>query len=167
MWSGCGGVVTSNEIFDAPCIGIMMEGHGVLYTFEGNHLHDLAQGVADSSGFYSGRTWSDRGNIVRHNRFRRFYATERLAQNTSVNGIYLDDMESGWTIEDNVFEDIRICVFIGGGRQNLVLRNEFLNCSIPVHVDDRGLNFMKCDPNQSYPSTWLSRLNDLRYKEPP
>ena len=84
-----------------------------------------------------------------------------------MNGIYLDDMESGWTIEDNVFEDIRICVFVGGGRQNRVLRNEFVNCSIPVHVDDRGLNFMKCGPNASYPSTWLSRLDELRYKQPP
>ena len=29
---------------------------GVLYNFTDNHLHDLAQGVADSAGFYSGKS---------------------------------------------------------------------------------------------------------------
>ena len=85
-----------------------MNGHGVLTTFEDNYLHDLAQGVADSAGFYAGRTWCDRGNIVRRNRFSRFLATEKLAQSTSVNGIYLDDMESGWVVEDNHFETIHM-----------------------------------------------------------
>ena len=46
VWSGCGGTVSANEIFDAPYIGIMMERHGAMYTFEDNYLHDLAQGVA-------------------------------------------------------------------------------------------------------------------------
>eukprot|EP01048_Picozoa_sp_COSAG05_P019168 COSAG05_NODE_2943_length_2479_cov_1.322269_4_plen_38_part_01 len=29
-----------------------------------------------------------------------------------------DDMEAGWLIENNVFESIGMCVFMGGGRQN-------------------------------------------------
>ena len=37
----------------------------------------------------AGRTWCDRGNVVRGNTFRRFLTTEKLAQTTSVNGIYL------------------------------------------------------------------------------
>ena len=37
----------------------------------------------------TGRTWCDRGNVVRGNTFRRFLTTEKLAQTTSVNGIYL------------------------------------------------------------------------------
>jgi parallel beta-helix repeat protein len=28
MWSGCGNVVSANEIFDAPYIGVLMNGHG-------------------------------------------------------------------------------------------------------------------------------------------
>ena len=35
-------------------------------------------------------------------------------------------------------------MFIGGGRQNTVRRNLFINCTVPVHVDDRGLTWMKC-----------------------
>ena len=42
-------------------IGILMDMFGsafggVLYNFTDNHLHDLAQGVADSAGFYSGKS---------------------------------------------------------------------------------------------------------------
>lgn len=167
MWSGCGSVVSANEIYDSPYIGIGMNGHGVLHVFEDNDLHHLGQGVADSAGFYAGRTWSDRGNIVRRNRFRHFRATEKLAQSTSVNGIYLDDMESGWLVEDNHFEQIARCMFIGGGRQNSVLRNTFVNCSVPVHVDGRGLNWMKCGPNQTYPAAFMAELQALHYQQPP
>jgi parallel beta-helix repeat protein len=58
-----------------------------------------------------------------------------MAQSTSLNGIYLDDMESGWTIEDNQFESIHMCMFIGGGRQNVVRGNTFINCTVPVDAD--------------------------------
>lgn len=57
---------------------------------------------------------------------------------------YLDDMEAGWLIEDNLFESIHDCMFIGGGRQNTVRGNLFINCTVPVHVDDRGLTWMRC-----------------------
>lgn len=164
-WSGCGNVISSNEIYDAPQIGII--GHGVNTVFEDNDLHDLAKGTADTGGFYAGRTWSDRGNIVRRNKFRRFYQVEKMAQKTSVNGIYLDDMEAGWTIEDNYFESIHDCMFIGGGRQNTVRANTFVNCTIPVHVDDRGKGWMHCGPNQTYPKAFLDELAAVNYRQPP
>jgi len=129
-------------------------------------------------------------------RFVNFSSIEKMAQATSVNGIYLDDMESGWTIEDNTFESAGSrCMFIGGGRQNTVRNNSatatmacggvprfslrifdgrsrlnvcllgdcefvlrerclrlwlaaFINCSTPVHVDSRGLGWMKCGDGQ-------------------
>jgi hypothetical protein len=108
-WSGAGNVISSNEIYDAPrkftsnpsfacdswtCserllvfIEIGIIGHGVNMLFEDNDLHDLAKGTSDTGGFYAGRTWSDRGNVVRRNKFRRFYQVEKMAQKTSVNGI--------------------------------------------------------------------------------
>ena len=42
-------------------------------------------------------------------------------------------MESGWTIEDNTFDTINMCMFIGGGRQNVVRRNTFRNCTVRPH----------------------------------
>lgn len=153
-WGGCGLTVSSNEIYDAPHSGIMIapasDGRGVNCLFEGNDLHDLCKGTADAGGFYAGRTWANRGNIIRGNTFRDFVQTEAIAQAVSVNGIYLDDMESGWTVEGNLFQSAGTrCMFIGGGRQTIVRNNTFVNCSTPVHVDTRGLGWMHCGPNQT------------------
>jgi hypothetical protein len=137
-WGGCGITVSDNEIFNAPHSGIMIapasDGRGANCTFEDNDLHDLCQGTADAGGFYAGRTWANRGNVVRRNKFRRFYQTEKMAQSTSVNGIYLDDMESGWRIEDNYFESTTRCMFIGGGRQNVVRNNTCVSYA-RAHID--------------------------------
>jgi hypothetical protein len=147
-WGGCGLAISGNEIYDAPHSGIMIapasDGRGANCIFEDNHLHDLCKGTADAGGFYAGRTWSNRGNVVRRNTFKRFYQTEKMNQATSVNGIYLDDQESGWLVEDNYFESTTRCMFIGGGRQNIVRGNTFVNCTTPLHIDGRGLG-TKCD----------------------
>ena len=133
-WSGCGITVSANEIFDAPHSGIVIigapstgasDGVSVNCVFEDNYLHDLCKGTADAGGFYAGKSWANRGNVIRRNRFQDFASVEILAMHTTVekagtgvNGIYLDDMESGWLIESNTFTRAgELCVMIGGGRQ--------------------------------------------------
>jgi|EP01047_Picozoa_sp_COSAG01_P005442 hypothetical protein len=90
-WGGCGITVCGNEIYDAPHSGIMIapssDGRSTNCIFEDNHLHDLCKGTADAGGLYAGRTWANRGNVVRRNTFRRFFQTEKMSQATSVNGI--------------------------------------------------------------------------------
>ena len=123
----------------------------------------------------------------RRNRFHQFANLEILKGHTSVVapgtgaqehgallfGIYLDDMESGWLIEDNHFERAgTMCVMIGGGRQNRVLNNTFTDCHVPVHVDDRGLGWMKCNAtltlNTSQPAQFIKELEDVfHYRQPP
>jgi hypothetical protein len=172
-WSGCGLDVTANEIFDAPHSGIMIapasDGVGVDCLFEGNYLHDLCQGTADAGGFYAGRTWANRGNVIRGNLFKDFVQREAMAQATSVNGIYLDDMESGWTVLNNTFVNAgERCMFIGGGRQNTVMHNTFVNCTVPLHVDTRGLGWMKCGAGQVYPKKFTDELSDVfHYQQQP
>ena len=38
-------------------------------------------------------------------------------------------MEAGWLIENNVFESCPQGVYLNGGRENIVRRNTFINCS--------------------------------------
>ena len=45
-----------------------------------------------------------------------------------------NSMESGWLIRDNEFVDTEDCVFIGGGRQNVVVNNTFKNCAPPLNI---------------------------------
>ena len=120
-------------------------------------------------------------------RFERIFQTEKMAQHTSLNGVCkcapvvrdhtqsltrlmstdLDDMESGWVIQDNEFIDTQDCMFIGGGRQNIVVNNTFRNCSVPVHIDDRGLGWMDCT-GKNWSTKFIAELTNVyHYRKPP
>ena len=118
---------------------------GVNTVFADNYLHDLCQGTADAGGFYAGDSWANRGNILRGNRFERLYPVEKMSQATAINGVYLDTLEAGWVVENNVFSSMEVGVFIAGGRQNTVTGNRFINCTTPVVLDSVGLTF-NCGP---------------------
>ena len=50
-------------------------------------------------------------------------------------GIYLDDEFSGALIQGNIFHQVYQAVFLGGGRDNLVENNIFVDCPKAFHVD--------------------------------
>jgi parallel beta-helix repeat protein len=182
-WGGCGITVSSNEIYNGPHAGIMIarqtaddpspsDGVGALCVFEDNNLHDLCQGTTDAGGFYAGRTWANRGNIVRRNTFRRIYQTEKMSPclATSVIGIYLDDQESGFLLEHNHFASMGVGILLGGGRQNIIRANTFVNVSTPLHVDGRGLGD-SCDttgdPTKN-PNVFIDELEQgYHFRQPP
>ena len=60
--------------------------------FEYNNLSGLCYEVTDSGGFYTGRSWIERGNIIRHSQFSEIRTTEKTSLGSpSVQAIYLDD----------------------------------------------------------------------------
>ena len=48
---------------------------------------------------------------------------------------------SGYLIYNNTFVNCHAGSFIGGGRRNKVLNNTYYNCSLAVHVDNRGMSW--------------------------
>lgn len=52
--------------------------------------------------------------------------------------IYLDDWTSGVTVYGNICEGARRGVLVGGGRDNLIENNLFIDCGHAVHLDERG-----------------------------
>lgn len=63
--------------------------------FEYNYIANLCYEVTDSGAFYSGHSWIDRGNIVRHSHFENIRMTENTILGAKVvKGIYLDDQVS-------------------------------------------------------------------------
>jgi hypothetical protein len=135
-FGGCGNVVEGNEVYNAPHTAITGSGNNWLFT--SNHVHDVCRGTADAGAFYVGRTWSSLGNVVSHNVFNRTENVEKMAQGTPTAGIYLDDMDSGWTIADNYIGHSSNCVIMGGGRNNTVVRNTFDNCGLGVEMGSRN-----------------------------
>jgi len=53
-------------------------------------------------------------------------------------GVYLDDWASGFTVVGNVFYKAGRATLVGGGRDNVVRNNVYIDCSPSIHLDARG-----------------------------
>ena len=90
-WFGTvGGSFVGNTLAHAPHNGML--GGGALNLFEGNTFDTLLYEATDSGSFYVGRSWTQRGNVVRGNTFRNIRATEATTLGyPSVQAIYLGE----------------------------------------------------------------------------
>ena len=136
VW-GCGNIVRHNHIHHAPHNAIQLSGNDHLVEF--NDVHDVCYDTGDVGAFYMGRNWTARGTIIRYNYWHHINAPGKYG----AMGIYLDDQASGITIYGNIFYDVSRAAFIGGGCDNLVENNIFVDCKTAVHIDARGMNFHK------------------------
>ena len=118
---GVGNRVVGNTIDHAPHNAILVAGNDHL--IEGNDIHSVAMETGDVGAYYLGRDWTERGNTVRGNFFHNLGTGD-------VNAVYLDDCASGSIITDNVIRGAHRGVMIGGGRDNLIAGNKFLDCDI-------------------------------------
>lgn len=93
----------------------------------------------DAGALYTGRDIFARGNIIKNNYIYdiNFYGTLNAKS-----GIYLDDMASGNTVENNVIDGYRHGIQLGGGRYNFLLNNTIKNSVAPIWADARGLGWM-------------------------
>lgn len=156
---GVGNRVLHNHIHHAPHNGILLNGNDHL--IECNRIHHVCQETGDVGAFYMGRDWTMRGTVVRHNSFADLAGPGRLG----AMGVYLDDCASGITVVGNVF--VRACreVLIGGGRDNLVENNLFIDGEPAVEVDARGLGWFAVTV---VPGGWMrQRLDEMPWQSPP
>jgi hypothetical protein len=135
-FAGCGNSVVGNEIYNAPHTAITGTGNNFLFAH--NHVHDVCRGTADSGAFYVGRTWASLGNTLEKNNFSHIGNVEVMAQHTQTAAIYLDDMDSGWLVQDNYLGYSNYCILMGGGRNNTVVRNYFDHCSLGIDIGSRN-----------------------------
>ena len=162
--------VAQNLIHDAPHIGILLGGND--HVLEYNEIHHVCLEGSDNGGFYMGRDWTARGNIIRFNKFHDIYGfgLSRLRANDDgvfeyesphqAWGVYLDDCSSGVQVYGNLFYRVPLCgVMVGGGRDNEVLNNIFVECVPAYHIDDRWDSYTW--------ETMFKRLDDVNHDEPP
>jgi hypothetical protein len=135
--SGCGQVVRNNCIHDAPHNAVLYGGNEHL--FELNDIYRVVMETGDSGAFYTGRDWTSQGNLLRHNYIHDLGGGDAKHINTM--GVYLDDCDSGDTVEGNVFYRAGRAIMIGGGRDNPVLNNLVIDCPIGLHIDTRGMTW--------------------------
>lgn len=156
---GVGHRVRHNVIHDGPHNAIQLSGND--HQIEFNEIFDVCYETGDVGAFYTGRDWTARGTVIRHNHFHDIAGPGLYG----AMAVYLDDAASGFTIAGNLFERAGRAAFIGGGRDNQVLNNVFVDCEVAVHVDARGLGWMRdhVEPGGTLPE----RLKAVSYKEPP
>ena len=70
--------------------------------------------------------------------------------NVKVSCLLCCEQMSGFEIYNNTFIDCQKGTFVGGGRRNLVYNNYYEDCDDAVHLDNRGLNWMK---------SWCQKVN--------
>jgi Right handed beta helix region len=152
---GVGQIVSANHISEGSHSAIFFLGNDHL--IENNYISDVVLDTSDAGAIYTGQDLSSRGTIIRNNFFTRIGPVNKQFE---VKGVYLDDLVSGISILKNTFLNVPQPVFIGGGRDNIVEDNLFINSAPPIHLDARGLG--------SKPSAeQLRTLTAVPYNLPP
>jgi parallel beta helix pectate lyase-like protein len=157
---GVGQRVANNLIHDAPHVAVWFSGND--HVMELNEVHDVCNETRDAGAFYTGRDWSARGNIVRHNYIRDVQGVN----GAGAQAIYLDDAASGTLVFGNLLRRTRRAMLIGGGRENVVENNVMVDCADSIVFDDRGLNWMK-ESVRAPDGIMVRRLLEVPYDRPP
>lgn len=133
--SGVGNLIAHNHIHHAPHQAIGFSGNE--HTMVGNEIDHVCLESNDAGAIYAGRDWTQRGTVIAGNHFHDITGF----QDRGCMGVYLDDMYCGTKIVGNLFRNVSRAAFIGGGRDNLVADNVFIDCSPATHVDSRAMGW--------------------------
>ena len=160
LLEGVGERVQHNLIHDAPHEAITLRGNDHLIEF--NEVYRVCQETGDAGAFHTGRDWTWRGNIVRYNYFHHLLGPGLHG----VMAVYLDDWASGFTVFGNVFYKSGRSAMIGGGRDNTIENNIFIECRPSIHVDARGLGWAGYYFDGTQPEMF-EHLKEYNYREAP
>lgn len=103
-----------------------------------NVIHDAVGYNSDAGAVYCcQRDWRRRGTVIEHN---LIHYTGNRPRCGNCDAIYLDDYSSGVVVRHNVINRAHRGIHLGGGQDNLVEHNVFVNCGKPLYLGGRGLN---------------------------
>lgn len=141
--AGVGQVVEGSLITDGPHAAIIFSGND--HMISNNEISNVVNETSDVGAVYAGRDWTARGTIIADNYIHdvRPWSGRGIANEPfGVKGVYFDDFLSGNSVRNNLFINVMRPIFIGGGRDNKVSGNIFLNSGVAaIHIDDRGQNW--------------------------
>lgn len=120
--TGVGNKADHNEVYDYVDMGIRYDGSDLIIEY--NLIHDIALQSSDSGAIYTGKSYINRGSIVRYN---AVYNIGTVGV-SSPNGIYLDDAVSGQTVYGNLVINVPDNgILVGGGRDHNIWGNVVIN----------------------------------------
>lgn len=132
--TGVGNRISNCEISNLPSMAILM--HGNNHLIENNYIHDVCYEVDDNGAIYYGRNPTECGNVIRGNFF------SNIGNDYSCCSVYIDDCTGGMIVEKNTFYKAgRYAILLGGGSDNRILDNLFVDTRVALHIDDRLNNW--------------------------
>jgi catechol 2,3-dioxygenase-like lactoylglutathione lyase family enzyme len=153
--SGVGCRVEHCELFDAPHAAILFAGND--HVIEYNDIHHVLSRTGDGGAVYCGRDWTIRGTLIRGNHFHDLAEIRKWES-----AVYVDDQASGIMVLANLFTNCHWAMLMGGGRDNLIEGNVFVDCGRALHFDARGLGWAA-----RMRGTLIERLEAVPYREDP
>ena len=157
---GVGNIISHNLIHDAPHAGVITRGNDHIYEF--NEFHHLAIETGDVGAIYFSGNVLTRGTIIKHNYFHDIHGAGMFGAQS----VYLDDFTAGITVYGNVFFKDKRATFIGGGRDNIIENNIFVECLPSIYVDARGLDWASYAFDKETGGVY-KQLAGTNYKEKP
>ena len=162
MITGVGNRAAHNLLDNSPHTAIGFGGND--HVIEFNEIHSVCHESNDAGAIYSGRSWTMRGTVIRCNYLHHINGFE----GRGCVGVYLDDMYCGTTITSNLFYKVTRAAFIGGGHDNSIENNIFVDCKPAVHVDARGMGWAHAmQEGLIKEGREKGTLYGIRYTEPP
>ena len=156
---GVGNRATHNLIDNVPHVAIGLTGNDQVIEY--NEIHSAVFQSNDAGAIYTSppdETWSMRGHKIRYNYLHNIHGF----QNKGCLGVYLDDCFSSADISSNIFYDVATPILIGGGRDNVMTNNLFIQCGRAFSLDARGLGWAK-----GVGEFATRELHSLSYQQPP
>ena len=156
---GVGNRATHNLIDNVPHVAIGFTGNDQIIEY--NEIHSAVFQSNDAGAIYTSppdETWSMRGHKIRYNYLHNIHGF----QDKGCLGVYLDDCFSSAEISSNIFYDVATPILIGGGRDNVMTNNMFIQCSRAFSLDARGLGWAA-----GVGEFATRELSGLNYKQPP
>ncbi|MHB8970497.1 MAG: right-handed parallel beta-helix repeat-containing protein [Pirellulaceae bacterium] len=159
---GVGNRAAHNLIHDAPHMAIAFSGND--HVIEYNEIYNVCEESNDAGAMYAGRDWTMRGHVIRYNYLHQIDGFEARG----CVGVYLDDMFASAAIFGNIFQRVTSAAFIGGGRDNTVENNIFIDCSPALHIDARALGWA-----YEHADNWIKEekekgtISGIAYNKPP
>lgn len=164
--NGVGNRIAHCLIYDAPHNAILLGGND--HVIEYNEVHHVCQETGDAGAFYMGRDWTMRGNVVRFNYFHDLAAAQGVpGEFHDVMAIYLDDTAAGTTVFGNLCVRAGHAIMVGGGRDNTVNNNVFVDCRPAVSLDGRGLGWAAKSVAPGGDWDMQGKLAAVHYDRPP
>jgi hypothetical protein len=162
MITGVGNRATHNLLENSPHTAIGFGGND--HVIEFNEIHSVCHESNDAGAIYAGRNWTMRGTVIRCNYLHHINGFE----GRGCVGVYLDDMYCGTAIVSNLFYKVTRAAFIGGGHDNTIANNIFVDCKPAVHVDARGMGWAHAMPEALIKEgREKGTLGGIRFTEPP